>query len=154
MHPTGLKHRLARSLIPSYGLVNGRIREDTTLVESSSGSTAVSEAYFARMLGLPFITVVPRSTVQEKIDLIEFYGGTRHFVDRAEDMSPGGPGAPRLRLHRPLPRPVHFRRARDRPARQQQHRRGEGVPPGSRNGNRSSEVLQWCWRADLFCANT
>ena len=74
VHPTGsLKHRLARSLI-LYGLVNGRIREDTTLVESSSGSTAVSEAYFARMLGLPFITVVPRSTVQEKIDLIEFYG--------------------------------------------------------------------------------
>ncbi|WP_292775641.1 PLP-dependent cysteine synthase family protein [Microbacterium sp. UBA6741] len=88
VHPTGsLKHRLARSLI-LYGLVNGRIREDTTLVESSSGSTAVSEAYFARMLGLPFITVVPRSTVQEKIDLIEFYGGTCHFVDRAEDMSP------------------------------------------------------------------
>lgn len=87
VHPTGsLKHRLARSLI-LYGLVNGRIREDTTLVESSSGSTAVSEAYFARMLGLKFITVVPRSTVQEKIDLIEFYGGTCHFVDRAEDMS-------------------------------------------------------------------
>lgn len=88
VHPTGsLKHRLARSLI-LYGLVNGRIREDTTLVESSSGSTAVSEAYFARMLGLPFVTVVPRSTSQEKIDLIEFYGGSCHFVDRAEDMSP------------------------------------------------------------------
>ncbi|MEV8264695.1 PLP-dependent cysteine synthase family protein [Microbacterium sp. NPDC077057] len=87
VHPTGsLKHRLARSLL-LYGLVNGRIREDTTLVESSSGSTAVSEAYFARMLGLKFITVVPRSTVQEKIDLIEFYGGTCHFVDRPEDMS-------------------------------------------------------------------
>ncbi|MEE2815852.1 MAG: pyridoxal-phosphate dependent enzyme, partial [Actinomycetota bacterium] len=75
VHPTGsLKHRLARSLI-LYGLVIGLIDEDTTLVESSSGSTAVSEAYFARMLGLKFITVVPRSTSQEKIDLIEFYGG-------------------------------------------------------------------------------
>src|SRR5690606_23910689 len=64
VHPTGsLKHRLARSLI-LYGLVNGLIDEDTTLVESSSGSTAVSEAYFARMLGLNFITVVPRSTSQ------------------------------------------------------------------------------------------
>ncbi|MBO9626613.1 MAG: PLP-dependent cysteine synthase family protein [Microbacterium sp.] len=88
VHPTGsLKHRLARSLI-LYGLVNGHIREDTVLVESSSGSTAVSEAYFARMLGLTFITVVPRSTSQEKIDLIEFYGGRCHFVDRAEDISP------------------------------------------------------------------
>jgi len=88
VHPTGsLKHRLARSLL-LYGLVNGLIDEGTTLVESSSGSTAVSEAYFARMLGLKFITVVPRSTSQEKIDLIEFYGGSCHFVDRAEEISP------------------------------------------------------------------
>ena len=88
VHPTGsLKHRLARSLL-MYGLVNGRIDEGTTLVEASSGSTAVSEAYFARMLGLPFVTVVPRSTSQEKIDLIEFYGGRCHFVDAAPDMYP------------------------------------------------------------------
>ncbi|MGM1018923.1 MAG: PLP-dependent cysteine synthase family protein [Actinomycetota bacterium] len=86
VHPTGsLKHRLARSLI-LYGLVNGRIHEGTTLVEASSGSTAVSEAYFARMLGLPFITIVPRSTSPEKIQLIEFAGGRCHYVDRAEDM--------------------------------------------------------------------
>jgi cysteine synthase A len=88
VHPTGsLKHRLARSLI-LYGLVNGLIDEDTTLVESSSGSTAVSEAYFDRMLGLKFITVVPRSTSREKIELIEFYGGRCHFVDRADEISP------------------------------------------------------------------
>ena len=88
VHPTGsLKHRLARSLI-LYGLVNGKITEGTTLVEASSGSTTVSEAYFARMLGLPFVTVVPRSTSQEKIDLIEFYGGRCHFVDSAPEMYP------------------------------------------------------------------
>ncbi|MEV7632466.1 PLP-dependent cysteine synthase family protein [Microbacterium sp. NPDC089318] len=88
VHPTGsLKHRLARSLI-LYGLVNGLIDEGTTLVESSSGSTAVSEAYFARMLGLKFITVVPRSTSREKIELIEFYGGRCHFVDHADEISP------------------------------------------------------------------
>lgn len=81
VHPTGsLKHRLARSLV-LYGLVNGWIGPETTLVEASSGSTAVSEAYFARLLGLPFVTVVPRSTSKEKIELIEFYGGRCHFVD-------------------------------------------------------------------------
>ncbi|GAA3649609.1 PLP-dependent cysteine synthase family protein [Microbacterium marinilacus] len=81
VHPTGsLKHRLARSLI-LYGLVNGRIGPATVLVEASSGSTAVSEAYFARMLGLDFVTVVPRSTSREKIELIEFYGGRCHYVD-------------------------------------------------------------------------
>ncbi len=81
VHPTGsLKHRLARSLF-LYALVNGDIARETTLIEASSGSTAVSEAYFARMLGLEFVTVVPRSTSREKIELIEFYGGRCHFVD-------------------------------------------------------------------------
>ncbi|SDR82179.1 L-cysteine desulfhydrase Cds1 [Microlunatus soli] len=86
VHPTGsLKHRLARSLI-LYGLVNGRIGPDTGLVEASSGSTAVSEAYFARMLGLPFTAVMPKSTSEEKIAMIEFYGGRCHYVDRPAEM--------------------------------------------------------------------
>ena len=81
VHPTGsLKHRLARSLV-LYGLCNGWITEGTTLVEASSGSTAVSEAYFARLLGLPFVAVMPASTVREKCSLIEFYGGRCHLVD-------------------------------------------------------------------------
>lgn len=80
-HPTGsLKHRLARSLF-LYGLCNGWIVEGTTLVEASSGSTAISESYFARLLGLPFIAVMPRSTSSRKIAEIEFYGGTCHLVD-------------------------------------------------------------------------
>ncbi len=81
VHPTGsLKHRLARSLF-LYGLVNGRITERTTIVEASSGSTAVSEAYFARMLGLPFVAVMPAATSPEKIALIEAQGGACHLVD-------------------------------------------------------------------------
>ena len=80
-HPTGsLKHRLARSLF-LYALCNGWVREGTTIVEASSGSTAVSEAYFARLLGLPFIAVMAKSTSPEKIAQIEFYGGRAHLVD-------------------------------------------------------------------------
>ncbi len=80
-HPTGsLKHRLARSLF-LYGLCNGWIHEGTTVVEASSGSTAVSEAHFARMLGLPFIAVMPRGTSEEKIALIEREDGRCHLVD-------------------------------------------------------------------------
>jgi cysteine synthase A len=80
-HPTGsLKHRLARSLF-LYGLCNGWIKRGTTIIEASSGSTAVSEAYFARLLGLPFIAVMPRTTSREKIAQIEFYGGKIHLVD-------------------------------------------------------------------------
>ena len=81
VHPTGsLKHRLARSLV-LYGLCNNWISEDTTLVEASSGSTAVSEAYFARLLKLPLVAVMPASTVREKIELIEFYGGQCELVE-------------------------------------------------------------------------
>ena len=82
-HPTGsLKHRLARSLF-LYALCNGWVREGSTIVEASSGSTAVSEAYFARLLGLPFVAVMPRSTSPEKVAQIEFHGGRCHFVDSA-----------------------------------------------------------------------
>ncbi len=82
-HPTGsLKHRLARSLV-LYGICNGRIREGTTLVEASSGSTAVSEAYFANLLGLPFIAVMPHSTSRQKVTEIERFGGRCHFVESA-----------------------------------------------------------------------
>ncbi|WP_314139582.1 PLP-dependent cysteine synthase family protein [Buttiauxella noackiae] len=82
-HPTGsLKHRLARSLF-LYGLCNGWIKEGTTIIEASSGSTAVSEAYFARLLGLPFIAVMPACTAKRKVEQIEFYGGSCHFVESA-----------------------------------------------------------------------
>lgn len=85
-HPTGsLKHRLARSLF-LYALCNGKINADTPIVEASSGSTAVSEAYFARMIGVPFIAVLPKSTARSKIRQIEFYGGKVHFVDAAPQM--------------------------------------------------------------------
>lgn len=85
-HPTGsLKHRLARSLF-LYGLCNGWIKEDTTIIESSSGSTAVSEAYFARLLNLPFIAVMPSCTARKKVEQIEFYGGRCHFVDSASQI--------------------------------------------------------------------
>jgi len=80
-HPTGsLKHRLARSLF-LYSLCNGWIDKGTTIIEASSGSTAVSEAYFARLLGLPFVAVMPKTTSPEKIAQIAFYGGKSHLVD-------------------------------------------------------------------------
>ncbi|TLM76000.1 PLP-dependent cysteine synthase family protein [Pseudarthrobacter sp. NamB4] len=85
-HRSGsLKHRLARSLF-LFGLVNGWIREDTTIVEASSGSTAVSEAYFAQLLGLPFIAVMARTTSPEKIALIEQFGGSCLLVEHASDV--------------------------------------------------------------------
>jgi cysteine synthase A len=85
-HPTGsLKHRLARSLF-LYGLCNGWIDEGVTIIEASSGSTAVSEAYFARMLDLPFVAVVPATVSPEKLALIEQQGGRCHVVTDASSI--------------------------------------------------------------------
>ncbi len=80
-HPTGsLKHRLARSLF-LHALCNGWLHEGSTVVEASSGSTAISEAYFARLLGLPFVAVMPRTTSPAKVEAIAFQGGRCHLVD-------------------------------------------------------------------------
>ncbi|MQY30231.1 L-cysteine desulfhydrase Cds1 [Nocardia aurantia] len=85
-HPTGsLKHRLARSLF-LYAICNGWVTEGTTIVEASSGSTAISEAYFAKLLGLDFVAVVPERTSAEKIALIEAQGGRCHLVRRPPEM--------------------------------------------------------------------
>ncbi|WP_067703119.1 PLP-dependent cysteine synthase family protein [Nocardia jejuensis] len=85
-HITGsLKHRLARSLF-LYAICNGWVREGTTVVEASSGSTAVSEAYFAKLLGLDFVAVMPAKTSPEKIALIEAQGGRCHLVQNPSEM--------------------------------------------------------------------
>ncbi|KFL36651.1 PLP-dependent cysteine synthase family protein [Arenimonas donghaensis] len=73
-HPTGsLKHRLARSLY-LYALCNGRLREGQGVIDASSGSTAISEAWFARLLGLRFQAVMPDCTAPAKVRLIRSLG--------------------------------------------------------------------------------
>ena len=74
-HPTGsLKHRLARSLF-LYALCNGRLQAGQSVVDASSGSTAISEAWFARLLGLPFTAVMPADTAPDKIAAVRALGG-------------------------------------------------------------------------------
>ena len=80
-HPSGsLKHRLARSLF-LYALCNGRLHEGQTVVDASSGSTAISEAWFARLLGLPFVAVMPACTAPRKIADVEALGGVCDLVE-------------------------------------------------------------------------
>ena len=81
--PSGsLKHRLARSLL-RHGIISRAITSSTVLVDASSGSTAISEAWFARELGLRFVAVVPRSVSIEKVRLIEAYGGSVDYTPDA-----------------------------------------------------------------------
>jgi cysteine synthase A len=76
---------LARSLF-LYALCNGWLRPGAPVIEVSSGSTAVSEVYFARLLGLLFIAVMPASISPEKIAQIAFYGGQSHLLDAPQGL--------------------------------------------------------------------
>jgi cysteine synthase A len=85
-HPTGsLKHRLARSLF-LYALCNGRLHAGQPVVDASSGSTAISEAWFARLLGLPFTAVMPACTAPRKIHAVEALGGVCDLVGNPADV--------------------------------------------------------------------
>ena len=80
-HPSGsLKHRLARSLY-LYALCNGRLHEGQRVVDASSGSTAIAEAWFARLLGLPFTAVMPACTAPRKIRDVQALGGSCDLVE-------------------------------------------------------------------------
>ncbi len=81
IHPTGsLKHRLARSLF-LHALCNGWLAPGRTVLDASSGSTAISEAYFARLLELPYVAVMPAATAPRKIREIEALGGRCELVE-------------------------------------------------------------------------
>ncbi|KAI6180715.1 PALP domain-containing protein [Aphelenchoides besseyi] len=74
--PTGnLKHRFAWCLFV-WVITEGYVKKGTPIYEASSGNTATSEAYFAQLLGLLFVAVVPNTTAPDKIERIKYYNGT------------------------------------------------------------------------------
>lgn len=52
-----LKHRYSWALI-MWAIVDGKIVENTTVYEASSGNTAASEAYMCQLIGVKFIAIV------------------------------------------------------------------------------------------------
>lgn len=74
-HPSGsLKHRLAHSLL-TRAICSGLIGQGSTIVEASSGSTAISLAWFARPLGLKLVAVIPSTSAPAKVAAIRWAGG-------------------------------------------------------------------------------
>jgi cysteine synthase A len=69
-----------------YALCNGRLREGQAVVDASSGSTAISEAWFARLLGLHFTAVMPACTAPGKIRDVQAVGGECDLVDDPTDV--------------------------------------------------------------------
>jgi Cysteine synthase len=79
-NPTGsLKHRVARALF-RHAIHHGHIDDDTPVVEATGGNAAVSQAYFARLLDLPFTAVMPRKSSPEKVERIQRHGAAVHLV--------------------------------------------------------------------------
>ncbi len=79
--PTGsLKHRLVRRLMED-AVARGDVRQGTTVVEATAGNTAIATAYFAQLIGVPFVAVVPGRTSAAKREAIERYGGRCHPFD-------------------------------------------------------------------------
>ncbi len=79
-HASGsLKHRLARSLF-LYALCNHELLPGRPAVDASSGSTAISEAWFARLLEVPYVAVLPASTAPDKLAELEALGARLELV--------------------------------------------------------------------------
>ncbi|SEH13028.1 cysteine synthase A [Sphingopyxis sp. YR583] len=75
VHPSGsLKHRLAHALFVQ-GIASGAIGPDTLIVEASSGSTAIAEAWYAKKLGLRALAVVSETIAPAKRRAIVEAGG-------------------------------------------------------------------------------
>ncbi|MGW2562178.1 pyridoxal-phosphate dependent enzyme [Streptomyces sp. NPDC001514] len=74
-HPSGtLKHRLVRALL-CEAVLDGAVREGTTVVMGSGGPAAVAGAYCARRAGLAFVALVPAMTPPAVRESVERYGG-------------------------------------------------------------------------------
>ena len=69
-----MKDRMALNMI-EQAEKDGRLKKGGTIVESSSGNTAIGLAIASAIKGYRFIAVVDHHASKEKIDMIKAYGG-------------------------------------------------------------------------------
>jgi len=79
------KDRIASFIIKS-GYDNGLIHEDTTVVEASSGNTAIGLAMICQQKGLKFRVYVSKKCSNEKLKVLQGYSAEIILVDQS-----GGP---------------------------------------------------------------
>ncbi len=78
--PTGsLKDWYVRDLFYD-AILRRRLRRGMLVVDATSGSTGIAEAYWAKRLGLRFIAVMPTHITEAKRSLIRQYDGEIHLV--------------------------------------------------------------------------
>jgi cysteine synthase B len=79
-NPSGsIKDRIARALVESLES-SGRLRPGDTLVEASSGNTAIALAFVARQKGYGLEVALPRGIAPSIEDVLSVYGVPMHWA--------------------------------------------------------------------------
>ncbi len=84
LNPTGsVKDRAALGIVRD-ALARGRLGSGTTLLDASSGNTAVAYAMLGARIGFPVTLVVPRNANPDRVARIRAYGADLVFSDPLE----------------------------------------------------------------------
>lgn len=85
-NPAGsVKDRIAYQMILD-AISEGKIDQNTTLIEPTSGNTGIAIAYIARELGLKCILTMPESMSLERRRILASYGATLELTPAGEGM--------------------------------------------------------------------
>ncbi len=86
-NPAGsIKDRVALKMIEDYE-ARGEIKNDTVIIEPTSGNTGIGLAYVCQKRGYKVIIVMPDNMSRERIDLIKSYGAEIVLTDGALGMT-------------------------------------------------------------------
>ena len=75
MLPSGSTKDRVAAFILGHGVETGLVKEDTIVVEASSGSTSIALAMACATLGVTFRAVMPEGVSAERLLIIRRYGG-------------------------------------------------------------------------------
>lgn len=73
--PSGSTKDRVAAFILSHGVEAGLVRNDTIVVEASSGSTSIAFAMACALVGVRFVAVMPEGVSDERLLIIRRYGG-------------------------------------------------------------------------------
>ena len=87
LNPSGsLKDRVALQMIEDAEK-NGDLKKGFTIIESSSGNTAIALSFVGGVKGYKRIIYLPHGVAEEKIKIIKLYGADVHVIDIEKDLS-------------------------------------------------------------------
>ena len=104
LNPTGSVKDRAAALIVQQAFADGRLEGGRTLIDASSGNTAVSYAFLGARLGFPVELCLPRNAHPERVARIERYGARVVFTDPLD----GTDGAQREARRRATADPARY----------------------------------------------